>query len=165
MIRRFASVTVVLALFAICSAPVFAAPSATQVVKNFYASYLAATKRGTDGHFDPAPYLTPRLAKLLADAHAKERTCRCAIVDWDVFDGAQVRIWAYAVQTTKARTSGANATVPIDLTYEWAGKPGGHATMTIHSVRNGGRWLISDFVDPHGRSALHDIAGALSQAK
>lgn len=170
MIARFFALILMLAFGSVAVA---ADRPPADTVSGLYAHYLAATKLGPKGRFDAKPYLLPSFYAVIATAQARQDRClkakrtRCLIIDWDLYDGAQVPLYAYAVEATKTTIAPASATVPVTLTYaRWNGTAGATATMLVQLSKTAGGWLVSDLLppDPSSPAKTYSTRAAIQRA-
>jgi hypothetical protein len=151
MLVRFFALMLTLALG---SAAVAADRPPADTVSGLYAHYLAATKLGPKGRFEAKPYLLPSFYALIASANARQDSCfkakgtRCLVIDWDIYDGAQVELYAYVVEAAKTTITGTSAIVPVKLTYERNGTAGPTDTMLVQLTKTADGWRVADLLPP-----------------
>jgi hypothetical protein len=149
MIVRAFTVSLLVIAFLAGAAPVGGSPADT--VSALYLHVLAASHKG--GQLEAKPYLEPSFYSLIERVYARQDACfkkshHCLLIDWDIYDGAQVPMSAYQVEAAKTKITGASAIVPVKLTLGWKGHPDGTLTMLVKLTKTANGWLISDLLPP-----------------
>jgi hypothetical protein len=149
MTVRLLTVSLVVFIGSAGAAPTGSSPTAT--VSALYAQVLAATHKG--GGLEVKPYLEPSFYSLIERVFARQDECfkkshRCLLVDWDIYDGAQVPMFAYLVEAAKTKITGTSAIVPVKLTLGWHDHNDGTLTMLVKLTKTASGWLISDLMPP-----------------